>query len=128
MLEQVLTHLHNWFEVETVKGTFDIVDGELPVAVNDWQFFRIQGSVFNDGLYQAPATLVDETFTGKVSLLAIPKAVIDLANEIEEWQESYEKADSPYQSESFGGYSYSKASASTWQDVFKSRLNAWRKL
>ena len=43
---------------------------------------------------------------------------------------------SPYQSESFGGYSYTKASAGssdsgegiTWQKKFKSQLNQWRKI
>ena len=72
--------------------------------------------------------------------LAIPKAVINLAAEIAEWQTKYVAADSaamsPYQSESFGGYSYSKsaggsasgASASGWQSAFANRLNMWRKL
>ena len=44
-----------------------------------------------------------------------------------------EKSLSPYQSESFGGYSYTKASASNgdqvdWKTVFRSRLNRWRKI
>ena len=42
-------------------------------------------------------------------------------------------AESPYTSESFGDYSYTKATGEsgaplTWRDVFASRLNAWRKL
>ena len=68
--------------------------------------------------------------------LAVPKAVIDLSGEIEAWQEKNgEAAASPYQSESFGGYSYTKRSAGSdsnalngWQDAFRGRLNDWRKL
>ena len=68
--------------------------------------------------------------------LAVPKAVIDLSVEIEAWQEKNgEAVASPYQSESFGGYSYTKRSAGNdsgtlngWHDAFRSRLNDWRKL
>ena len=63
------------------------------------------------------------------------KAVIDLADEIQKWQEKNGEASvSPYQSESFGGYSYSKATdaetggAVTWQSAFKRQLSAWRKI
>ena len=137
MLEQVLRHLNNWFLVEIHEGTFTVENGSitLPFLLTN-QYFRIVGSVFNDGLHQYPAVdLTDETFTGSVWALAVPKAVIDLSVEIEAWQEKNGEASvSPYQSESFGGYSYSKATDSasggavTWQTAFRSRLNAWRKI
>ena len=137
MLEQVLRHLNNWFLVEIREGTFTVENGSitLPFLLTN-QYFRIVGSVFNDGLHQYPAVdLTDETFTGSVWALAVPKAVIDLSVEIEAWQEKNGDASvSPYQSESFGGYSYSKATDSasggavTWQTAFRSRLNAWRKI
>ena len=139
MLEQVLMHLKNWFLVPggIHEGTYTIEDGgiTLPFLANG-QYFRICGSVFNDGLHQYPASdLKAETFEGTVWALAIPQAVIDLALEIEAWQNKNGDASvSPYQSESFGGYSYSKATDSasggavTWQSAFRSRLNAWRKL
>ena len=136
MLEQVLRHLNNWFLVDIHEGTFTVENGSitLPFLLTN-QYFRIVGSVFNDGLHQYPAVdLTDETFTGSVWALAVPKAVIDLSVEIEAWQEKNGDASvSPYQSESFGGYSYSKATDSasggavTWQTAFRSRLNAWRK-
>ena len=139
MLEQVLAHLNNWFLVPdgVHEGTFTIADGGITLPfMQDGQYFRIIGSVFNDGLHQYPATdLVDEEFSGVILELAIPPAVVDLANEIGAWQEKNGEASaSPYQSESFGGYSYSKATDSasggavTWQTAFRSRLNAWRKL
>ena len=139
MLEQVLMHLKNWFLVPggIHEGTYTIEDGgiTLPFLANG-QYFRICGSVFNDGLHQYPASdLKAETFDGAVWALAVPQAVIELAAEIEEWQKKNGDASvSPYQSESFGGYSYSKATDSasggavTWQSAFRSRLNAWRKL
>lgn len=139
MLEQVLMHLKNWFLVPggIHEGTYTIEDGgiTLPFLANG-QYFRICGSVFNDGLHQYPASdLKAETFEGTICALAVPQAVIELATEIEAWQAKNGDASvSPYQSESFGGYSYSKATDSasggavTWQSAFRSRLNAWRKL
>ena len=139
MLEQVLMHLKNWFLVPggIHEGTYTIEDGgiALPFLANG-QYFRICGSVFNDGLHQYPASdLKAETFDGAVWALAVPQAVIDLAAEIEAWETKNGDASvSPYQSESFGGYSYSKSTDSasggavTWQSAFRSRLNAWRNL
>ena len=139
MLEQVLMNIRNWFTVDggIYSGTFTIKDGgiTLPFLANG-QYFRICGSVFNDGLHQYPEyDLVDETFNGTIWALAIPKAVIELADEIQKWQEKNGEASvSPYQSESFGGYSYSKATdaetggAVTWQSAFKKQLSAWRKI
>ena len=139
MLEQVLMNIRNWFSVDggIYSGAFTIEDGgiTLPFLANG-QYFRICGSLFNDGLHQYPADdLVDETFNGTIWALAIPKAVIELADEIQNWQEKNGEASvSPYQSESFGGYSYSKATdaetggAVTWQSAFKKQLSAWRKI
>ena len=139
MLEQVLMHLNNWFLVPCGihEGTYTIEDGgiTLPFLANG-QYFRICGSVFNDGLHQYPASdLKAETFEGAVWAMAVPQAVIELAAEIEAWQKKNGDASvSPYQSESFGGYQYSKATdaetggAVTWQSAFKKQLSAWRKI
>ena len=139
MLEQVLMNIRRWFPVKggIHSGTFTIKDGGITLPfLADGQYFRICGSVFNDGLHQYPATdLVDEDFSGAIWALAIPPAVVDLADEIGAWQEKNGEASaSPYQSESFGGYSYSKATdaetggAVTWQSAFKRQLSAWRKI
>jgi hypothetical protein len=136
MLEQVLLYLNNWFEVAEYSGEFSVEDGSitLPFLVPG-QYFRIIGSVFNDGVHQYSASdLTDETFTGTVWALAVPPAVVSLTEEMSTWQEKNgEKADGPYQSESFAGYTYTKASngkggtVTVW-DAFKTRLAAWRKL
>ena len=139
MLEQVLMNIRNWFPVKggIYSGTFTIKDGVITLPfLADGQYFRICGSVFNDGLHQYNVLdLTDETFTGTIWALAIPKSVIELADEIQKWQEKNGEASvSPYQSESFGGYSYSKATdaetrdAVTWQSAFKKQLSAWRKI
>lgn len=140
MLEQVLTHIHNWFRVGIYPGTYTIEDGGVTLPfLQDGQYFRIIGSLFNDGLHQygpSMELLQDETFDGAVWALAVPKAVVELAGEIEAWQKKYGTLiDSPYTSESFGGYSYSKASGAGdstgsggWQSAFQARLNPYRKL
>lgn len=140
MLEEVLNSIHNWFECYECEGQFEVKDGtlELPFLV-EGQYFRISGSVFNDGLHQYPdVEMKDEAFEGRVSALAIPAAVITIADEVQEWQDKYgDTFSSPYQSESFGGYSYNKGGATGgtdgtspggWEAAFRSRLNAWRKL
>lgn len=139
MLEQVLMHLKNWFLVPggIHEGTYTIEDGGIALPfLENGQYFRIFGSVFNDGLHLYPASdLKAETFEGTVWALAVPQAVIELAEEIEAWQKKNGDASvSPYQAESFGGYSYSKATdgayggAVTWQSAFRGRLDAWRKI
>ena len=136
MLEQILMHLNNWFLVPdgVHEDTYTVEDGGivLPFLV-DGQYFRVIGSLLNDGLYKYPATdMAAETFDGAVWALAIPKQIIDLSEEISEWQEK-QGDPSPYTSESFGGYSYSKATNANgvplgWQDVYKSQLNRWKKI
>lgn len=137
MLDNVLAYLRNYFPVWYQYGTFDIKNGAITVPeLKNGQYFRIVSSVFNDGVHQNPANnLKDETFTGTVWALAIPQDLLDLVTEIEAWQEKNGTAASgPYQSESFGGYSYSLKSGAdgsggfTWQSAFASRLNRWRKI
>lgn len=139
MLEQVLHYLKNWFPVSDGKhyGTFTVKDGKMDLPfLQIGQYYRVVGSVFNDGLHRYPsADLATETFTGCVWALAVPKAVVDLAEEIEAWNEKNAQiVTGPYQSESFGGYSYTlKANdeadgGTSWQSVFAGRMNQWRKL
>ena len=131
MLETVLMYLNNWFVMGRYDDTYTIEDGgiTLPFLV-DGQYFRIVGSLFNDGVYQYPAELTDETFDGSVWALAIPKALLSTVEEITAW--TAKNGDSgPYTSESFGGYSYSKATNSKglavgWRDVFAAQLAPWK--
>lgn len=139
MLEQVLNHIRNRFDYKYVLGTFTVSGNELEIdGMQDGQYFWVTGSVFNDGLHKYPDyAMKDETFEGKIRFLAVPAAVIELAEEIEQWcSDNAEVLNSPFQSESFDGYSYSKESGQTdgaaggftWQSHFASQLNVWRKV
>lgn len=140
MLEAVLEYLNNWFPADARRGAFAVKGGsiELPDGfLREGQYFRVRGSVFNDGLHRWPATdLTDEEFAGVVEALAVPKAVRDLAEDVSAWvAKNGDSARSPYQSESFGGYSYTKASGTaaedgsqTWQGAFKADLRRWRRV
>lgn len=144
MLTELCQELHNWFERKKVTGTFEIVGGNITADfLLPGQYFRVIGSVFNEGVHQYMTDeLQDESFSGQVWAMAVPDPVIKLAQEIQAWRDKYEAVDSaamsPYSSESFGGYSYSKSgtgSASeggttggSWKTAFASRMNAWRKI
>ena len=149
MLEAVLMYLNNWFERNPVTRERNIYRGVLAIEggklsglpdgfLAEGQRYRVLGSKFNDGLHEGGETLTDETFTGSVWALAVPDAVVELAGEVATWSAAnVDVQNSPYQSESFGGYSYSLkngngASAAsqggTWQSVFAARLAPWRKL
>lgn len=149
MLEEVLAHIHNWFQVGIYQNDYAIEDGVITLPfLKNGQYFRIIGSILNDGLYIYGETikdgdgneteLMDETFTGSVWALAVPKVVLKLAGEIASWQETYgAAAASPYSSESFAGYSYTKSGGANetagtgsggWQSAFRTRLNPYRKL
>ena len=129
--------LNNYFERDICTGTFTVENGSisLPFLLNG-QYFRIVGSVLNDGVYKYPCSgLTDESFRGEVWAMGVPPALIALLAEINEWQTKYgETVQSPYSSESFAGYSYSKATDSqtggavTWQSAFRSQLSKWRKI
>jgi hypothetical protein len=142
MLNELCMELKNYFDKAQPKIFGEIVIRDSKIqnveflrAIKPNQYFRIAGSVLNDGVYRYDEELLleDETFKGSVWLMAVPKAVIELANDIEKWVNDYSNVNSPYQSESFGGYSYSKASgtnggAITWQDAFSKRLNMYRRI
>ena len=142
-LTDICTYLKNWFERKKYYDTVVIRDGSLTGfdgILQDGQYYRIVGSVFNDGVHKFgdnTDVLTDETFDGSVWAMAIPPTVIALASDVKEWVAKYGGVDSPsmspYNSESFGGYSYSKSGGSTdgtggWQSAFGNRLSPYRKI
>jgi hypothetical protein len=142
ILTEVCDYLNNYFWEKKIVGKFSIEDGSVTIpALKNGQYFRIIGSTFNDGVHIYPATdLHDEEFEGTIEAMAIPAVVIAIASDIKDWQTKYGGANSaamsPFNSESFNGYSYSKSGSGnansgsnvTWQDVFGGRLNKYRKL
>lgn len=149
MLTELCQELRNWFtrDMDRWIGDFQIENGTL----NDFsgklkpgQYYRVIGSVFNDGVHKyGDGDLTDETFTGTVWAMAVPPAVIALSDEIDAWISKYSGEDSvarsPFSSESFGGYSYSKSAGGqgsgsdgskggSWKAAFAYDLNRWRKI
>ena len=158
-IEAVLDHLHNHFSRGSATGTYSVSGGVPSPAIEGQagQYYWIRGSVFNDGLHMiggidltdeqaAPIgiDLTDEQAAPMtVNLLAVPLALLEICDEIEDWQAAnaqamQKAAESPYTSESFGGYTYQLKDGtaaqngsdglSGWQLAFKSRLDRWRKL
>lgn len=154
MLTELCQYLKNWFELDQMSGEVTITDGTITVVsdslifggrvptIQTGQYIHIEGSVFNNGVFQyGEDQLTDETFNGTVWLMGVPQAIIDLDAEISAWRQKYESvsspAMSPFNSESFKGYSYSKGTVSSgagaesalgWQNVFGPRLAPWRKI
>ena len=138
ILTEICAELRNYFEVPNGRhfGKFTISGGSIAPLdfLQEGQYFRIIGSVFNDGVHQYPAAdLTDEVFHGAVWAMSLPPDLIALSAEIEEYNKSDAGKPSPFSSESFGGYSYTKATDASgapisWQKAFSSRLNQWRKL
>ena len=149
MLTELCEYLKNWFDTDQPKrfGSFTISGGKVQ-GIEDMlvegQYFRVVGSVFNDGVYKygSEEELQDEVFDGAIWAMAVPKRAVTLARDIDDWMTKYGGNDSaamsPFQSESFGGYSYSKGGGGSddsdfggdesWQKHFKSRLARWRKI
>ena len=145
-LTELCDTLNNWFdtnadgEKDRLFGNFTIENGFLDLSKTDikpGQFFRIIGSVYNDGVYEYPAeNLADETFNGAVWIMYVPYQIFALLDEINDWEDKYGPiVASPFNSESFGGYSYYKGYKNTaahvttsWQTKFSEKLQKWRKL
>ena len=143
-ISELCHELNNYFDrgmskfhgaVEIRNG--HIVDTDFTAEIQPNQYFRIIGSVFNDGVWKNDnkLELTDELFVGQVWLMAVPKDFIDLVDEMTAWEAENNKAAlSPFNSESFGGYSYTKSTAGNGGSgvnslsIFKNRLNQWRKI
>lgn len=145
MLSQVCAEIRNYFLVnprrDIHRGKFTVTDGSIePLPfLQEGQYFRIKDSVFNDGVWIYGNSILnhDETFYGEIWAMSVPQEIIELSQEIEEWvANNADVLNSPYQSESFGGYSYSKGtsyandsnSAYGWRNQFASRLSPYRRI
>ena len=135
-LTNLCAEIRNYFETQKRFGAFTISDGSISPSnfLRSGQYYRIVGSVFNDGVHRHPAhDLTDETFDGAVWAMAVPPAVVELLHKIDEFEKAEANSPTAYTSESFGGYSYTKATDANgapigWQKAFAGRLNKYRKL
>ena len=149
MLSEICANIKNYFTYEQDKhfGDFAIVDGVITPSFDiPTDYIRIVGSHKNDGVHKRGQNgkfgLTDEAdFHGAVWVMSPPADFLALVAEMDAAQAKYGGIDSnamsPFNSESFGGYSYSKSSggsgagASTGYDVFSvyaKRLNIYRRI
>lgn len=152
MLEQICGEIHNYFIQEPNPGEYTISDGAIsPLpALLDGQRFWIVGSALNDGVYTyhengitnddetESADLKNETFSGTICAMAVPREVLKLAKEITDWNDKYaDELNKPYRSESvIGVYSYEMKGGGgsygsgviDWKTQFADRLKRWRKI
>lgn len=137
ILSELCAETKNYFVNQIYDGTFSISNNSIERFdfLQEGQYFRICGSIFNDGVWKYPdAELKDETFDGTIWALSIPPDFLALAEEISKWQEKNgENATGIFQSESFGNYRYSKATGEngasfTWKDIFYPRYKRYRRL
>lgn len=133
--------VNNYFEQTRIFGKFEIANGNIDLnryGIQEGQYIRVVGSVFNDGVYQYPIPpeneLVDEKFDGAIWVMAVPSSVVTQIEEINQWEATNQSTlNSPYQSESFGGYSYTLKAENAegglnWQTHFRRKLDRWRKV
>lgn len=145
MLSEVCAEIKNYFTHEGDRhiGDFAIVDGVITPSFDiPTDYIRIVGSHKNDGVHKvSDHDLVDEAeFHGAVWVMSPPKDFLALVKDIDDWQKKNGDVDSlamsPFYSENFGGYSYSKSAGSvsgsgastTWQSTYANRLNIYRRV
>lgn len=136
MVDIICRHIKNYFIAEVHKGSFSVTDGCITEAdfLSDGDYILISGSRYNDGVHiYLYDWLKDEDFDGEIAVMNPPDEFLELCGEIEEYCTSDVSAASPYKKESFGGYSYERYDSdsgvsSSWQSVFKYKLNPWRKI
>lgn len=142
MLNEICAEIKNYFvkPEDILVGDYSIQNGSIvpSVSIANGQYFRIVGSIFNDGIHLYNDNLIDEPeFHGAIWLMRVPQDIIQLAEDIEVWKTKYtDVISSPYMSESFGGYSYSKGSGSdgtigvNWKNQadFVARMKPYRRI
>lgn len=139
-LEDYCAELNNYFiydwDSDIYLDIYTISEGAITPLdfIETDQYFRIVGSVLNDGVYQNAGNLdlINEEFSGAVWAMYIPPRFLEIVDEADAYIASH--PDSTITSESFGGYSYSKSSGndgtlfSYLPKSISDKLNSYRKL
>ena len=134
----LMRETRNFFPAAAMDGTWTLLSGALSPAdgfhVGDW--VAVTGSVCNNGVYQLAEGgvipgAIDESWEGRVWLLAPPADFLTLAEEIGLWAK--QQGSPAAVKESFGAYSRELATDShgrpiTWQAYFALRLLPWRRM
>lgn len=134
----LMRETRNFFPAAAMDGTWTLHSGALSPSdgfhVGDW--VAVTGSVNNNGVYQLSEGCVipgavDESWDGRIWLLAPPADFLALAEEIGNWAKQQGAAAAV--KESFGAYSRELATDSegkplTWQAYFARHLAPWRRM
>lgn len=150
-MEEILNYLNNYFYSYAliINVTFEEDGKSFTVSkfknnLYKGQYIKIEETTINDGIFKIisikdngdsitvttdSVDFVEGDFRCLILALAVPRPVIKLKEEIEEFKTKNKP--SVYTSESFGNYSRSWATNSkgallTWKDVFKEELNQYR--
>lgn len=118
MLTKVCRYLKNFFVKENHIGYITVSDGKVfcdgsEISMQEGQLFALVRTHYVFGTYAYGDELEDSEFDGAVWIMDVPADVLDAVELMTEWETANGGVDnlSPYQSESFGGYSYTKASS-----------------
>jgi len=148
-----MEEVNNHFVDEVEKGTFSISNNLVSVTkkYGIGQYVWILGSKMNGGDFGHVAKVwgiygnedsamisfdpadgvADDTFTGAICGLAVPRDFVELSKSIEEWQ-TKNAVPSDITGESFAGkYSYTRAVGANglpndWTKIFADRLRRYR--
>lgn len=151
MLTEICGYLNNFFVETQYVGAIDIIDGDLfcngkKIPMEAGQYFTL----VNDKAKAIVGVFLFGTDTpnnrsiadGAVWIMDIPPLVLEIATDVAAWMEKNGTAESaalsPYNSEAFATYSYSKssgadssgssASVPIWWKSYGGRLSRWRRL
>lgn len=142
-MESLLKYLNNFFYNFGEYGQHEISFNKITVKGVYYvgQYVKIVGSCVNDGVYQVlkvdsgTITLVgelsNEAFTGTIFSLGVPGRLKEISEQIQEFNRQL--TTNGFASESFGDYSYTKATNANgelvgWKDIFKDDLRPYRKI
>lgn len=146
MLDEICSEIRNYFTYKNdiIIGNYAIIDGQITPSITiPSDYIRIVGSRKNNGVHKvADMELKDEPeFHGAIWFMNPPDEFLKVVDEIEKWMAKNGEVDSsamsPFNSESFGGYSYSKGTSTTgsggsagadWRSVYSSRLKQYRRI
>ena len=142
-ITRMCTVLHNFFTDKShiFYNIYTIPDNILNNNfIKQGQYFRITGSVFNNGVYcNTPddlKRLKNETFKGAIWGMDVPADFGSLCEEVERFNVKIAELSGNfrgYSSESWGGYSYNLPTSAPsymqdWQCKIRQAMNAYRKI
>lgn len=134
-IPDIMREIRNCFPVAALDGAWRIEGGQLlpSAGLEDAAWVNLEGAV-QCGVHPLESGTLpgvwDESWTGRVWLLAPPADFLSLCQQIIDWGEH--QPDPAVHSESFGAYSRTLQTASghplCWQDVFAAALRPYRQM